>query len=152
MIKCAYVDQCEEWRSYNQGDWATIYCTFSDKLSQTFTSFSFQDSIAGVIESDMLKKVHNSPYISTDESTDISNSKKMVVYARVIDPISFVASTHFLWNITIEGSSATAEELYDHIVKFLKDKDIPLTKVSGFGSDNASFMVWRTSGVATRLR
>ena len=110
--------------------------------------------MAEVIETELLKKVHASPYFSilTDESTDISNTKKMVVYTRIIDPVSYVASTHFLGNITVEGSSATAEVLFGLIVKFLKDKELPVEKLVGFGSDGASVMVGRKSGVATRLK
>ncbi|XP_021373041.1 zinc finger protein 862-like [Mizuhopecten yessoensis] len=114
----------------------------------------FQECIAEVVESDLLEKVKASPFISilTDESTDISNTKKMVLYIRLVDQDTFVASTHFLGNVSIEGSSATAEILFNYIVNFLESKKIPLSKIIGFGSDGASVMTGSKSGVATRLR
>ena len=59
-----------------------------------------------------------------DESTDISNRKKLIVYTRIIDPDTFRASTHFLGNVTIQGSSCTAEVLFSEISKFLEEKKI----------------------------
>ena len=78
-----------------------------------------QESIVEVLESKLLDKVRKSHFFSIlcDESTDISDSKKLILYVRLIDPDTFVASTHFLGNITVEGSSCTAEVLFNLIIK-----------------------------------
>ena len=57
----------------------------------TYTSvdiaYEFQDSIAAVIHSSIEKTLLNSPCISllADESTDISVTKKLVIYARAVN-------------------------------------------------------------------
>ena len=64
----------------------------------------FQESISEVLESELLNKIRKAEFFSIlcDESTDISNTKKLILYVRLIDPDTFVASTHFLGNITVE--------------------------------------------------
>ena len=101
-----------------------------------------------------MSKIKESPYISilTDESTDISNTKKLVLYVRILNPKTYVPSTHFLGNVTVEGSSCTAEVLFECICNFMKDKGVPLDNLIGFGSDGASVMTGNKSGVATRFR
>ena len=113
-----------------------------------------QESIFEVLESKLLDKVRKSQFFSIlcDESTDISNSKKLILYVRLIDPDTFVASTHFLGNITVEGSSCTAEVLFNLIINFLQDKGIDLSRLIGFGSDGAAVMTGKKSGVATRFK
>lgn len=114
----------------------------------------FQESLFEVLESELVDKVKNSQFFSIlcDESTDISNTKKLIIYMRLIDSDTFVASTHFLGNVTVEGSSCTAVVLFDLIMNFLQDKGIDLSTLIGFGSDGASVMTGRISGVATRFK
>ena len=114
----------------------------------------FQESIFETIEADVLEKVDKSPFISVlcDESTDISNTKKLILYVRLLDPDTFIASTHFIGNITVEGSSCTAEVLFNLIIQFLEEKKIDISKVIGFGSDGAAVMTGSKNGVATRFR
>ena len=47
----------------------------------------YQEVFCDVIMEEVLENVRASPYVSImiDESTDISNTKKMVVYARILD-------------------------------------------------------------------
>ena len=98
--------------------------------------------------------IKDSPYISilTDESTDISNTKKVVIYVKILDPKTHVPSTHFFGNVSVEGSSCNAEVLFECICNFMKDKGVPLHNLMGFGSDGASVMTGIKSGVATRFR
>ncbi|KAJ8300227.1 hypothetical protein KUTeg_021746 [Tegillarca granosa] len=114
----------------------------------------FQECISEVIESNVLTEVRKSPFISIlcDESTDISNEKKLILYCRIINPDTFIASTHFVGNVTVEGSSCTAEVLFNYIINFLSEKKIDISKVIGFGSDGAYVMTGCKSGVATRFR
>ena len=106
------------------------------------------------IEADVLEKVDKSPFISVlcDESTDISNTKKLILYVRLLDPDTCIASTHFIGNISVEGSYCTAEVLFNLIIQFLEEKQIDISKVIGFGSDGAAVMTGSKNGVATRFR
>lgn len=102
----------------------------------------------------MLQRVRRSPFISImcDESTDISNSKKLILYARILDPETFVATTHFMSNISVGGSTCTAENIFSLIMKYLHNKEIDISKVIGFGSDGAAVMTGSKTGVATRFK
>ena len=69
------------------------------------------DAMAGCIHQDVKINLKTSPTISilADESTDLSVSKKLVLYAKVLDPTTFLPSTHFLYNLKI--TSATEKPL-----------------------------------------
>ena len=111
-----------------------------------------QDSIAQVIREDTDKEGEQSSYISilADESTDISVTQMLVVYMRLISLTDFKPVTHFLTNVhVLDGKAATVTEA---ILKALKERKIPISKVTGFGSDGASAMSSNKEGVAGKLK
>jgi len=70
------------------------------------------ESIAAVIRKNIDNKLLTSPFVSIlcDESTDIAVKKKLVVYARILDPETFKPSTIFLCNLEVH--SATGKAIY----------------------------------------
>ena len=74
------------------------------------TAEEFIDTFVDIIDSDINAKLKDSEYISilTDESTDISVNKKLVIYARMVSD-SLVSTTLFLGNVHLKDISCTAE-------------------------------------------
>ena len=91
--------------------------------------------------------LEKSPFISLlcDESTDISVDKKLIIYARILDPDTYKPSTHFITNVRVK--SATGKAIFDELGKLLKVKQIPISKVMGLGSDGAKVMTGTGNGV-----
>ena len=89
--------------------------------------------------------------ILVDETTDISISKQMIIYARVVDK-EFTVHSYFLPNITITNVKSDAQVLFGIIEEYLVSQGLDLRKVYGFGSEGAAVMVGRHNGVATRVK
>ncbi len=107
-------------------------------------------AMASCIRQNVVEQLRSSPSISilADESTDLSVTKKLVLYAKVLSP-SFVPSTHFLANLKI--TSATGRDIADVIKEYLDSNGIPMDKVSGFGTDGASVMTGKKEGATGYL-
>ena len=75
----------------------------------------------------------------------------MVVYLRITNKL-FEPKTFFVQDITIEDPKSDAKVLFSYLVQCLERKGLSLAKCFGFGSDGASVMTGRRSGVATRMR
>ncbi|XP_053388248.1 zinc finger protein 862-like [Mercenaria mercenaria] len=115
----------------------------------------FQDSIAAVIEDEILEKVKSSGKYSLmfDESTDISVHQNLIMYIRVLetDCLGVVnPNTHFFSIDSIER--ANAESIYAKVLSTLSQKGIQLSGLCGVSTDGASVMVGNKSGVVTRLK
>ena len=129
----------------------------SVKKNATYSSRTsgeeFQESLAEVIHENLVSKIKNANMYSvlTDESTDISVSKQMIVYIRIVDE-KFVPQTIFLKNMTISDPRSDAQVLSDHLFLVLQQEGLSIDKLKGFGSDGAAVMVGRKSGVATRVK
>ena len=80
----------------------------------------------------------------TDESTDIAVLKQLVLVGRYLtdDGIktSFLCITDIL--------NGTAETIEGAVLKFMSEKALQITRLCAFGSDGASVMTGRLSGVA----
>lgn len=113
----------------------------------------FQGCLAEVIHGNKVDKIKNANMYSvlTDESTDISVSKQIIVYIRIVDE-KFHPETIFLKNITITDPKSDAQVLSDNLFAVLQEEGLSVDKLKGFGSDGASVMVGRKSGVATRVK
>ena len=97
-----------------------------------------------------MEKLHASPYISIliDESTDITVSKKLIIYVKYI--FEGRDKTSFLCNLEI--SNGTAAAIKEVIDRYFEKIGVPLSKIVGFGSDGAAVMLGSRNGVATKLR
>ena len=97
-----------------------------------------------------IKSCRASPSIGLmcDESTDISVTKELILYARVLCHGKMKA--RFLKLIHIpDGKAETVEK---EILAYLHTANIPLSTITAFGSDGASVMVGSVNGVAARLK
>ncbi|XP_068708005.1 zinc finger protein 862-like [Montipora foliosa] len=110
-----------------------------------------QDAIAEVIREKITKALQESPCISilVDESTDISVTKMLVIYARLVKLETFKPETRFVTNAHVaDGTAATITE---SITKALNQRNVSLQKVTGLGSDGASVMTSNKKGVTGKL-
>lgn len=104
-----------------------------------------------VIENENDSKVRASPCIGVgiDESTDRSNEKHIVVVVRYIDLVSAKLMTTFLKCKEVNDCSAAG--IYNVMTEILRDKNIPMTKVCGLGTDGASVMTGHLNGVTAQI-
>jgi len=108
--------------------------------------------ISMVIQMKIICQVRNFPFggIMIDESTDISVTSHLVVFAIIVEeglPVTF-----FLGLLHIEGSKKDAIVIFDTMVSKLRSWELDLKKWVTFGSDGASTMVGCQTSVATRIR
>lgn len=106
--------------------------------------------LSTVIEDNVLTALKGSEFyaLMTDESTDISVLKQLVLVARYVTD-SGVKTSYLKIADLPDG---TAESIEHAILKYADDKSLDIAKLRGFGSDGASVMTGRHSGVATRLK
>ena len=89
--------------------------------------------------------------ILIDKSTDLSVSKHLVVFVRLVD-CDFVPHTYFLKNVTVKDPQSTANVLYKSLKEALTEEKIDMGKIYGFGSDGASVMVGKLHSVSALTR
>ena len=63
--------------------------------------------MAAVANTATTEKLQKSPYISilADESTDIKNQKKLIIYAQITDPITMEPETLYVSDTKIEDGT-----------------------------------------------
>ena len=84
----------------------------------------------------------------TDESTDISVIKQLVLVARYILPTGDVTTRFVAIDDLSDGKAETIEAT---MMRIIHQKSIDVTKLRAFGSDGAPVMTGARSGVAKRL-
>ena len=85
--------------------------------------------------------------VGIDESTDRSNEKHIVVVARYVDRVRAKLVTTFLKCKEVRDCSAVG--IYNIMKEILAEKQIPMLKVGGLGTDGASVMTGHLNGVTT---
>ena len=75
----------------------------------------------------------------------------MVVYVRIVTA-DFVPTTFFLEDICIHNPKSYAGVLFGALMDYLEKNNLDVKKCLGFGSDGASVMTGRHSGVATLVK
>ena len=108
--------------------------------------------ISKVLQKKILDRVRNSKFfgIMIDESTDVSVTGHIVVFACFVEeglPVSV-----FLGLIHIEDGKKDSKEIFNALLGALKEWDLNLDNLVGFGSDGASTMVGKNTGVSARLK
>lgn len=88
--------------------------------------------------------------ILTDESSNIFNTRRITMTARIIDPETSNPSTVFLRNIDYKDGSG--EGFGEAFFNEASQWSIPFWKSSGFCSDGASVMTSRDKGIRGRLK
>ena len=132
-------------------------CQISVGKNATYNSriagSEFQECISETIHQNIQTAVRNAKFFAVllDESTDISISKQMVVYVRIVDA-DFTPKTFFLEDICIDNPKSDAGVLFGSLMDCLDRNGLDVKKCVGFGSDGASVMTGRHSGVAARVK
>jgi len=114
--------------------------------SSRYTATEILSSMTATLDVNLKKKLGESPFVTvlTDESTDISNHKRLVVYVQIVNPDTFAPCTHFVANK--ECRDATGVGIAKAIEDVMSELDVPLTKVMSMGSDGAAVMTGRNKG------
>ena len=107
-------------------------------------------TLSSVIEEGILEDIQSSEFfaLTIDESTDIAVLKQLVLVARCVMARS--VKTAFMCIPDLQNGTAQTTEAA--ILQCLADNNLDVTRVHGFGSDGASVMTGRVSGVAMRLK
>ena len=92
----------------------------------------------------------NSPRISllTDDSTDISVTKKLVIYARAVNT-DFRPLTMVLENVHV--TDGKAETITQALTDLLHRKNLSIDSVFRLGSNEAAVMTSKKQGVTGKL-
>ncbi|KAL5022803.1 hypothetical protein ScPMuIL_001958 [Solemya velum] len=125
----------------------------SERIDYTsyYTANEILAAISDQIEEEVDQKIRDSPFITllSDESTDITNTKRMTINARIVNPKTSVPETLYLRDLEYEDG--TGEGLATVLWEEVCSRGIPPSKVIGFGSDGASVMTGEGKGVKGRL-
>ncbi|XP_046572000.1 E3 SUMO-protein ligase KIAA1586-like [Haliotis rubra] len=94
-------------------------------------------------------RIANSKFVGLiiDETVSITVEKILIMFLRIVNYGK--ADTVFLGNHTVHDG--TASTITDKIKEVFREWNIPINKVVGLGSDGASVMTGRKSGVGVRL-
>jgi len=83
-------------------------------------------------------------------SVSVTSTQMLVVYMRLISLTDFKRATHFLTTVhVLDRKAATVTET---ILKALKERKIPIGKVTAFGSDCGSAMSSNKEGGNRKLK
>ena len=111
----------------------------------------FLEIISDIIDAKLTARVQQSPVITviTDESTDIVVNHRLAINIRIVNPTTLKPSTHFLTDVKlVEG---TGEAIFKAVSKELSQRNIPLQKVYGLGTDGAAVMTGKKKGLTGRF-
>ena len=121
------------------------------KYTSRRITMEFLQLLGEKVEQDQLEELLASPVFSIliDETTDIAVNNEMVIYVRFIDSN---AQVHTAFMKIVELPNGRAETIEQALLAYLEEKSIPLSRLVGFGSDRASVMTGKHSGIATRIK
>jgi len=110
------------------------------------------EAISDDIDEEITEKLKLSPCVTVfaDESTDISNTKRMTMTARYVDPKTSLPSSSYLRDIEYEDG--TGAGLASEIINEMEYRNINFSKITGFGADGASVMSGAHKGVQAVLK
>ena len=113
--------------------------------SSRHTATEMLTSLAQSVDAALKQKAQASPFVTVlvDESTDITNHKRLVLYIQILDH-TFEPSTHFVANK--ECVDGTGQGIAESVKELLEELEIPLNKVMSLGSDGAAVMTGRNKG------
>lgn len=112
----------------------------SFKLKRSKCISIIKHVLAPVINDEIILEINNNPFsVLLDESTDISNTRLLCILVRYIQKNSI--KTHLLDIIKIEADEGTAKGLYSLFKKCLASKNVKVSNIVGYCSDNASVMM-----------
>ena len=111
-----------------------------------YTANDLLDSLSAYADNELSQKMCASPFVTilADESTDISNTKRLVIYTQIIDD-GMVPSTHYVCNV--ECTDATGKGIAQAILSEMESRGISKDQIMSFGSDGASVMTGKHNGI-----
>ena len=117
----------------------------------SYTSTELLRCMPQTVEDNLKSEMANSKVVTAlaDESTDISNHKRLVIYAQIISE-DMKPSTRFLTNI--ECQDATGRGIAMSILNEFNKRGVPAEKIMSFGSDGASVMTGKVNWCAAIMR
>ena len=109
-----------------------------------------QEVLSQCIKSDIRDEIQKSPCFSImiDESTDVSTTKALIVYAHLL--VDGVRKTRFLADVKLGECDALSIE--GALEGVLEDYGLNYNSCFGFGSDRASVMTGPENGVAALIK
>ncbi|XP_040294715.1 zinc finger protein 862-like [Bufo bufo] len=115
-------------------------------------AFEFVECINETVQAEMMAELRSATFhtLVVDESTDISVSKMLILYAKFRPFNTDVYKTIFA-GIT-KLTSCDSGSVTDAIKQFYSDNHLDLQKMVMFTSDGASVMLGKQNGVAACLR
>ena len=124
-----------------------LKCPRNVDYSSTKSAYGFLDAMSEIIDENITAKMKQSPTITVlcDESTDIVVHHKLAINIRVVNPTTLMPTTHFLTDVYLDHG--TGKGIYDAVEHELTKRGIPVTKVFGLGTDGATVMTGRKTGV-----
>ena len=110
-----------------------------------FSASEFLDSLSKVADTHLNESLSASPMVTvmSDESTDISNTKRLVIYAQVISD-EMKPSTLYVNNM--ECTDATGKGIAASLLNEFQQRGVPASKIMSMGSDGASAMTGKQNG------
>lgn len=120
-------------------------------LKKTKAVYVIRDGIAHE-ERELIARVCRENVFSLliDESTDVSVSQILAVMVRYYDQNRGKVTDSLLDIVEVEDASG--EGLYTAVKELFSSKDIPISNIIGFSSDNCSAMLGRNSGFQAFLK
>ena len=117
----------------------------------SYTSSEILSCMADVVEDNLKSELEESEVVTVlaDESTDIANHKRLVVYAQIISE-DMAPKTRFVANV--ECQDATGSGIAKSIMNELNKRGVPNEKIMSLGSDGASVMTGKINGCAAVMR
>ena len=113
----------------------------------SYTANEMLDCLSETVEDRLKTDLKNSPVVTAlaDESTDISNHKRLVIYTQIISE-DMRPSTRFLTNI--ECDDASGKGIATSILQEFEKRGVQPSKIMSLGSDGASVMTGKINGKA----
>ena len=120
-------------------------------MKRSKLAYVIQDGIAYEEKHLVAEKCREQKFsIIIDESTDISVTQVLAVVVRYFDSCKQDVTDELLNSIVVEDG--TAAGLYIAVKSLLSENNIPISNIIGFGSDNCSSMMGKTSGFQCLLK
>lgn len=115
-----------------------------------YTSSDLLECLANVVEDNLQTELQKSKFVTAlaDESTDIANNKRLVIYAQLISE-DMRPSTRFLTNVQCDD--ATGKGIANSILAEFSKRGVQPGKIMSLGSDGASVMTGKTNGIKHKL-
>ncbi|XP_066589316.1 protein FAM200A-like [Prorops nasuta] len=89
--------------------------------------------------------------VFVDETTDITNEKKMTLLTRYVDRKSICVQIDLLQLINLDASDCSADKLFTAFSNELIRHEIPFSQITGLTCDNASVMIGKHESFQTKL-